>query len=126
MKLKPSKWEKLDNKYGDAVMRELSKKNDSADFYYKCYVRECSKVHAYEVGFNVTSFMALAFSALAITVHAAFILLALLMVVLATYTSLAITISILWENNWINNLFETCQMVQIEERLSKLEKKGKK
>ena len=126
MKLKPSKWQKLDNKYGDDVMRELSKTNDSADFYYKCYVRECSKIHAYEVSFNVVSFMALAFVALTITVDATFILLALLMLMLSVYTSLSITTSILWENNWINNLFETCQMVQIEERLSKLEKKGKK
>jgi len=119
-----ARMEKLDEKYGDPVMRDLAKETRAAKNYYEMYLESERQIHISKIEATVAYLIAFALCVVSFWAPGFLISTAIFLIV-ATHSALEVRIETLWKMRFVDGIFDAVRVYNLEEAVDKLKKELK-
>ena len=113
--------EKLDKKYGSSYLRKLSKATSATKTYYELYLESQRQVHIDTIECYVFYLLAFIFTTLSLWVPLVLFTAAIFLII-ATQAGLNVRIERVWSAKFLDNLFDSIRLFNLEEDIHELKK----
>ena len=119
-----ARMEKLDEKYGDPVLRDLAKHTRAAKNYYEMYLESERQIHISKIEATVAYFISLLLVGVSFWAST-FLASATLFMIVAVHSTLDMRIETLWKMRFVDGIFNAVRVYNLEEAVDKLKKELK-
>lgn len=119
-----ARMEKLDEKYGDPVLRDLAKHTRAAKNYYEMYLESERQIHISKIEATVAYFISLFLVGVSFWAST-FLASAALFMIVAVHSTLDMRIETLWKMRFVDGIFNAVRVYNLEEAVEKLKKELK-
>ena len=119
-----ARMEKLDEKYGDPVLRDLAKETRAAKNYYEMYLESERQIHISKIEATVAYFISLLLVGVSFWAST-FLVSAALFMIVAVHSTLDMRIETLWKMRFVDGIFDAVRIYNLEEAVDKLKKEMK-
>lgn len=119
-----ARMEKLDEKYGDPVLRDLAKETRAAKNYYEMYLESERQIHISKIEATVAYFISLLLVGVSFWAST-FLVSAALFMIVAVHSTLDMRIETLWKMRFVDGIFNAVRVYNLEEAVDKLKKELK-